>query len=52
MLEIIKTEIGSIMAHLASQDMEEVTRQMEESQFAATDFESELQLRFNILHKY
>ena len=56
MLEICKTEIASIMASLASQDMEEVIKQMEESEFAATDLESELQLRFNILqdilHKY
>ena len=34
------------MATLASQDMEEVSRQMEESEFAQPDMESELLLRF------
>ena len=46
MLEICKAEIDSIMASLDSQDMEEVSKQMEESQFAQTDLESELLLRF------
>ena len=46
MLEICKTEIDSIMAGLASQDMAEVISQMEESQFATADLESELELRF------
>ena len=50
MLEICKKEIGSIMASLASHDMEEVSRQMEEAEFAATDLESEL--RSNIFTKY
>ena len=50
MLEICKAEIDSIMASLDSQDMEEVSKQMEESVFAATDLESELQLRFNIFY--
>ena len=50
MLEICKREIGSIMASLASQDMEEVSKQMEEAEFAATDLESEL--RSNIFTKY
>ena len=50
MLEICKKEIGSIMASLASHDMEEVRKQMEESEFAATDLESEL--RSNIFTKY
>ena len=49
MLEICKKEIGSIMASLASMDMEEVSKQMEESEFATTDLESELQLRFTII---
>ena len=42
MLEICKTEIDSIMESLASQDMEEVSKQMEESEFAQADLESEL----------
>ena len=42
MLEICKSEIDSIMESLASQDMEEVSKQMEESEFAQTDLESEL----------
>ena len=46
MLEICKTEIDSIMAGLASQDMAEVISQMEESQFATADLESELELRY------
>ena len=48
MLEICKAEIDSIMASLDSQDMEEVSKQMEESEFAQTDLESELLLRFPI----
>ena len=50
MLEICKKEIGSIMASLASHDMEQVSKQMEEAEFAATDLESEL--RSNIFTKY
>ena len=46
MLEICKKEIGSIMASLASLDMEEVSKQMEEAEFAATDLESELRSNF------
>ena len=45
MLEICKSEIDSIMESLASQDMEEVSKQMEESEFAQTDLESELRFR-------
>ena len=46
MLEICRKEIGSVMASLASLDLEEVSKQMEESEFALLD-DLESELRFS-----
>ena len=40
-LEICKQEIGSIILKLDSQDMEKLSQEMEESEYALSAFESE-----------